>query len=127
MAAGLMRHFYGHKVFVTSAGVVPHDLDGFGVAVLEEMGIDISSHEPRSFQELHDSLFDIIISLSPEAQHSAVELTRTMAVELEYWPTLDPTIITGSRDQMMDGYRAVRDGLLKRIRERFGTMSAPVV
>ena len=127
MAAGLMRHFYGHKVFVTSAGVIPQELDAFAVAVLEEIGIDISTHEPRNFDELHDSLFDIIISLSPEAQHKAVELTRTMAVDLEYWPTLDPTIVSGSREQVMDSYRGVRDGLLKRIRVRFGTMRAPVV
>ncbi len=127
MAAGLMRHFYGHKVFVTSAGVMPQEMDGFAVAVLEEMGIDISQHEPRSFDELHDSLFDVIISLSPEAQHKAVELTRTMAVDLEYWPTLDPTIVTGSRDQIMDSYRSVRDGLLQRIRTRFGTMKSPVI
>ena len=127
MAAGLMRHFYGHKVFVTSAGVMPQEMDGFAVAVLEEMGIDISQHEPRSFDELHDSLFDVIISLSPEAQHKAVELTRTMAVDLEYWPTLDPTLISGSREQMMDAYRDVRDGLLERMRKRFGKFTAPVV
>lgn len=127
MAAGLMRHYFGHKVFVTSAGVMPTDLDRFAVEVLFEFGIDISAHEPRSFDDLHDSLFDIIISLSPEAQHKAVELTRTMAVDLEYWPTLDPTIVSGSRDRILDSYRDVRDRLLGRIREKFGKISAPIV
>ena len=127
MAAGLMRHYYGHKVYTTSAGAMAGELDGFAIAVMEELGIDISGHVPMSFDDLEDTSFDIIISLSPEAQHKAVELTRTMACDVEYWPTLDPTFVSGSREQIVDSYRGVRDALLKRIRDRFGLISAPHV
>ncbi|MEM1198867.1 MAG: arsenate reductase ArsC [Pseudomonadota bacterium] len=127
MAEGLMRHFYGHRVFVASVGAITGELDGFAVAVMEELGIDISGHRPTSFDDLEDTSFDIIISLSPEAQHKAVELTRTMACDVEYWPTLDPTFVTGSREQIVDSYRSTRDGILQRIRQRFGQISAPVV
>ncbi len=127
MAEGLMRHFYGHRVYTSSIGVMAGELDGFAVSVMEELGIDISGHRPTAFDELEDSSFDIIISLSPEAQHKAVELTRTMACDVEYWPTLDPTFVTGSREQIVESYRGVRDALLDRIRRRFGQFSAPVI
>ena len=127
MASGLMRHFYGHTVYTSSAGVNAGKPDDFAISVMEELGIDIAYRSPRSFDELEDTSFDIIISLSPEAQHKAVELTRTMACEVEYWPTLDPAFVSGSREQIVESYRGVRDGLLKRIRERFGRITAPVV
>ncbi len=127
MASGLMRHFYGHRVYTSSAGVTAGEPDQFAIAVMDELGIDIGYRKPRSFDELEDTSFDIIISLSPEAQHKAVELTRTMACDVEYWPTLDPTYVSGSREQIIDSYRGVRDGLLKRMRSRFGQLSAPHV
>jgi protein-tyrosine-phosphatase len=89
---------------------------------MEEIGIDISAHRPLTFEELDDLEglnFDLIVTLSPEAHHKALELTRTSAVDVEYWPTADPTAIEGSREQRLDAYRAVRDQLLRRIRERF--------
>ena len=124
MAAGLMRHFYGSKVFVASAGVRTSDIDPFAVAVMDEIGIDVSRHKAQSFEELEDTSFDIVVSLSPEAHHRALELTRTMAIKVEYWPTQDPSVITGSREQLLDAYRAVRDGLIKKILGRFGTLAA---
>ena len=127
MTAGLMQHFYGHRVYTSSVGAVAGDLDGFAISVMEEIGIDISNHKPSSFDELEDTSFDLIVSLSPEAQHKAVELTRTMACDVEYWPTLDPTFVTGSREQIIESYRGVRDMILQRIRQRFGQISAPVV
>ncbi len=128
MAEGLMHHFYGHRGFFTaSVGVVAGEPDGFAIAVMEELGIDISGHRPTSFDELEDTSFDLIVSLSPEAQHRAVELTRTMACEIEYWPTIDPTYITGSRERIVEAYRDVRDSILQNIRQRFGQISAPVV
>lgn len=124
MAAGLMKHFYGHKVFVASCGVRPGELDPFLVAVMDELGIDLRRHRPQSFDDLQDASFDLIISLSPEAHHWAMEMTRSMPVKVEYWPTLDPSVTVGNREQVLDAYRAVRDGLLKRLRGRFGTMVA---
>ena len=119
MAEGLLRFLLGHRIYVMSAGVRAGEPDGFAIAAMEELGIDISAHEPISFQDLHDTSFDLVISLSPEAQHQAVELTRTMAVDIEYWPTFDPSLTEGSREQRLDSYRQVRDSLMKRIKERF--------
>ena len=96
--------------------------DAFAAAAMEEIGIDISAHRPLTFEELEDLEglnFDLIVTLSPEAHHKALELTRTAAVDVEYWPTADPTAIDGSREQRLDAYREVRDQLLRRIRERF--------
>jgi protein-tyrosine-phosphatase len=89
---------------------------------MDEIGIDISAHCPITFAELDDwegLNFDLIVTLSPEAHHGALELTRTLAADVEYWPTVDPTAIEGSREQRLDAYRAVRDQLLQRIRTRF--------
>ena len=119
MAAALMKHLFPRGTYVASAGVLQGDPDPFAVAVMEESGLDISRHEPRTIADLDDSSFELVVTLSPEAHHAALELTRTMAVDVEYWPTPDPTVSTGSRDQTLDAYRAVRDGLLARIKRRF--------
>ena len=124
MAAAIMKHFYGHKVYVASCGVKPGQADPFVAAVMDEMGIDPGKHRPRSFEDLEDSSFDLVISLSPEAHHRALELTRTMAIDAEYWPTMDPSITMGSREQIVDSYRGVRDLLLRKIRQRFGNVAA---
>jgi protein-tyrosine-phosphatase len=124
MAAGLMKHFYGHKVFVASCGIKPTEADPLMIAVMDELGIDMQKHRAQSFDDLEDTSFDVVVSLSPEAHHRALEMTRTMAIEAEYWPTLDPSIISGNREQVLDAYRQVRDGLMRRLRERFGTLGA---
>lgn len=123
MAAGLFKHFFG-RTYVNSAGVRKGELDPFAVAAMEELGLDIAKHKPTTFEELEEwegLNFDMIVTLSPEAHHKALELTRTLAADVEYWPTPDPTVTEGSREQRLDAYREVRDQLTKRIRERFGT------
>ena len=127
MAEGLMKHLFGHAVYVDSAGVRSRDVDGFAVTVMEEIGIDISRHNAKSFDDLEDSSFDLIVSLSPEAQHSAVEMPRTMACEVEFWNTFDPAVVEGSRDTVLDAYRQVRDVLQRRIIERFRDAPPPQV
>src|SRR5215831_15309975 len=122
MAESLLQQMFPHALYVKSAGVKKAELDPFAVAVMAELGQDISGHKPITFDELEDwegLNFDLIITLSPEAHHKALELTRTLAAEVEYWPTADPTAIEGSREQRLDAYRAVRDQLLARIRARF--------
>ncbi len=127
MAAGLLRQLYGTTVYVGSAGVQKGELDPFAVAVMEEVGIDISRHKPTTFEEL-DELeglnFDLIVTLSPPAHHKALELTRNIAADVEYWPTVDPTAAEGNREQRLNAYREVRDQLIARIRERFGQPGA---
>ncbi len=121
MAEALAKHFFGRSVYVQSAGVRKGEVDGFALAVLDEIGIDAMKHKPKSVAELDEwegLNFDLIVSLSPEAHHKALDLTRTVAADVEYWPTFDPTAVQGSRDQVLDAYREVRDGLTKRIKER---------
>lgn len=119
MAEGLLKFLLGHKIFVDSVGVRAEAVDPFAVQVMDEIGIDISRHRAKTFEDLEDSSYDLIVSLSPEAQHQAVELTRTMACEVEFWPTLDASIVEGSREQRLEAYRQVRDMLRKRIGARF--------
>ena len=122
MAAALFRHFFG-RTYVGSAGVRKGELDPFAVAAMDELGLDIAKHKPMTFEELEEwegLNFDLIITLAPEAHHKALELTRTMAADVEYWPTPDPTPTEGTREQRLDAYRAVRDQLMRRIKERFG-------
>lgn len=122
MAAGLMRRLHGMRVFVESCGlrIDPDALpDPFTAAVMDEVGIDLAGHTPKTFDDLADESFDVIVSLSPEAHHRAVEFARAKAVELAYWPTLDPTLTTGSREVVLDAYRGVRGALEAHIRERF--------
>jgi len=122
MAAGLLRQMFGKNVYVGSAGVQKGELDPFAVAAMEEIGIDISRHKPITFEELDDLEglnFDLIVTLSPPAHHKALELTRTVAADVEYWPMLDPAVTEGNREQRLNAYREVRDQLMARIRERF--------
>ena len=121
MAEALARHYFGRSIYVQSAGVRKGERDPFAVAALDEIGIDGSKHKPRTVEELEEwegLNFDLIVSLSPEAHHAALELTRTVAAEVEYWPTADPTLMQGSREQILDAYRDARDGLAYRIRLR---------
>jgi protein-tyrosine-phosphatase len=127
MAEGMLKQLLGRTIFVDSVGVRAGELDPFAVAAMDEIGIDISKHRPKTFDDLEDSSFDLIVSLSPEAQHKAVDMTRTMACDVEFWNTFDPSIVEGSREQRMDAYRDVRDQLMRRIRERFPMPSAPKI
>jgi protein-tyrosine-phosphatase len=126
IAAALFAQMFGRAVYVGSAGVRKGELDPFAVAVMAEIGIDISRHKPVTLEEL-DELeglnFDLIITLSPEAHHRALELTRVSGVDVEYWPTANPSDVEGSREQRLEAYRQVRDQLLQRLRQRFGRPS----
>ena len=121
MAAALYERMFGGTV--ASAGVRKGELDGFAIAAMNEIGVDIASHEPMTFEELEDREdgldFDLIVTLAPEAHHKALELTHRIAAAVEYWPTPDPTDIDGNREQRLDAYRAVRDQLMARISARF--------
>jgi protein-tyrosine-phosphatase len=127
MAESLLQKMFPQALYVKSAGVKKGELDPFAVAVMAELGQDISRHRPMTFEELDDwegLNFDLIITLSPEAHHKALDLTRTLAADVEYWPTPDPSGTEGSRDQKLGAYREVCDGLLLRIRKRFSKVSA---
>jgi protein-tyrosine-phosphatase len=123
MAEALARHYFGRSLYVQSAGVRTMERDPFMVAALDEIGVDASKHRPRTVEDLEEwegLNFDLIVSLSPEAHHKALEMTRTLAADVEYWPTPDPTLAQGgNREQTLEAYRAVRDGLSRRIRQRF--------
>ncbi len=127
MAEAILKHLHGRHIFVDSVGVRTSTLDEFAVAVMDEIGIDISKHRPKSFDELEDDSFDLIISLSPEAQHRAVDMTRTLAAEVEFWNTFDPSVVEGSREMRLEAYRQVRDQLMRRVLQRFPPPGAPRV
>jgi protein-tyrosine-phosphatase len=129
MAAAILSHLAGKRCYVVSAGVRAGGPDPFAAEVMNEIGIDISGHRPATLQDLNDTSFDLIVTLSPEAHHQALELTRTMAVDVEFWPTFDATMMVGhgSREQVLQVYRTVRDQLFRRIKQRFGFMGGPTV
>jgi protein-tyrosine-phosphatase len=127
MAEGILKMLHGRRIFVDSAGVRGGEVDGFAVAVMDEIGLDLTRHRAKTFDELEDTSFDLIVSLSPEAQHRAVEMTRTMAAEVEFWNTMDPSIVEGNREARLDAYRQVRDWLMARIQARFPQRPTPIV
>ena len=124
MAEQIARGVLPSSTFVASAGVRAGERDPFVDAVLAEKGLTLADRQPITLDQLEDDYFDLIITLAPEAHHRALELTRTLAVDVEYWPTADPTSATGRRDQILDAYRDVRDRLEARIINRFGSKSA---
>ncbi len=127
MASAIMRHLTAYQVYAVSAGVHAEPTDPFAIAVMKEIGLDISGHVPVTISDLDDMSFDLVVTLAPEAHHQVLEFTRTMAFEVEYWPTIDPSLTLGSREQLLDAYRACRDQLFERIRKRFALGGAPGV
>jgi protein-tyrosine-phosphatase len=124
MAAALMRRRFGPLVWVDSVGVTAGaEVDPFAAAAMDELGLDISAHRPKRFDDLDDFSFDLIISLTPQAHHRALELSRTLAVKAEYWPTQDPALAQGTREQRLAEYRALRDALDARLARRFQRLS----
>jgi protein-tyrosine-phosphatase len=123
MAAGLMRLRFGSLVRVDSIGVRPgEEVSMMAAFVMDEVGVDISGHRPKGFEafdEMEEGPFDLIVSLSPEAHHRALDLIGRLGLAAEYWPTFDPSLAEGPRDQVLEEYRAVRDGLERRIADRF--------
>ncbi len=124
MAEGLVKLLYGLGIYADSCGLKPTgDFDPFAVQVMRELGVDLSRHHAKSFDDLDPSAFDLVVSLTPEAHHRAVAMTRNAAVDTIHWPTFDPTLARGSREAVLDAYRGVRDSLMARIVERFGKPS----
>ncbi|MFG1421530.1 arsenate-mycothiol transferase ArsC [Roseixanthobacter liquoris] len=122
MASAWAKHLFGKSLYVGSAGVIAGEADPFVTAVMEEVGLDVHRHRPKSVEELEELEglgFDLAISLSPDAHHRALEITRTNALGVEYWPTADPTLETGNREQRLAAYRTVRDELERHVRARF--------
>ncbi len=119
MAEGILRKLHGGRIYVDSVGARAGEKNGYMIEVMNEIGIDQSDHEAKTFNSLEDTSFDMIISLSPEAQHAAVELTRWMSCEVIYWPTFDPDAIRGRRESRLEGFRQIRDDLYRKIVEKF--------
>jgi protein-tyrosine-phosphatase len=124
MAEHIMRHLFGKFIYVDSAGAKKGERDDFVTEVMDEIGLNLAKHRPKSFDDMEENSFDLVITLSPEAHHRAMELTRTSAAVIEYWPTVDPSAVEGTRDQRLDAYRDLRDQLMRRIEARFGTNRA---
>jgi len=127
MAEALAKRLYGQASYIDSVGVRATDVDGFVAAALDEVGIDVHRHHAKTFDDIDPSSFDLIVTLSPEAHHQALEVTRGTAAEVEYWPVSDPSAVEGSRDMRLEAYRRMRDQLLTRLKVRFGAPSGPSV
>ena len=124
MASALLRLMFGDRLYVDSCGLRPEgEIDPLAVEVMDELGADLTGHRLKSFDDLHDGSFDVVISLTAEAQHRAVEMSRCRAVAIEYWPTTDPTLVEGNREARLAAYRLTRDELKARIVSRFGRPS----
>ncbi|MFA5538383.1 MAG: low molecular weight phosphatase family protein [Gemmobacter sp.] len=126
MAEALMKHFYGQRAYVQSAGVRSDmEVDGFSISVCRELGVELERHRSRSFEEMQEwgddlSQFDLIVALSPASQRMALELTRFYHLDVEYWPILDPTGLGEGREAKLSAYRQTRDQIRDRMIARFG-------
>ena len=126
MAEGIMKKLYGTGTYVQSVGVINDlEIDGFSIAVCEEIDVELSRHRSRSFDEMEKwgddlSSFDLIIALSPASQRRALELTRLFHLTVEYWPILDPTGIGETREMKLVSYRQTRDQIVNKLKEKWG-------
>jgi protein-tyrosine-phosphatase len=127
MAEALAKRLYGQSAYIDSVGVRADEVDNFAAAVLDELGIDVHRHHAKTFDDVDPSSFDLIVTLSPEAHHSALEFARNAATEVEYWPVPDATAVEGSRETRLQAYRQVRDLILRRLKERFGVPAGPTL
>ena len=127
MAEAIAKRLYGNAAYIDSAGVRALEVDSFAAAVLDEIGIDAHRHHAKTFDDVDPSSFDLIVTLSPEAHHRALEVTRNTAADVEYWPVPDATAVEGSRETRLQAYRQVRDLILRRLKERFGVPSGPTL
>ena len=125
MAEATLKRVAGQRIFVQSAGSRPTEIDPFAVAVMAEQGVDLSSHRCKALNDLDDGTFDLIITLSPEAHHRVLDLTRTTSCDVVYWATFDPTAVRGPRDQRVEAYRSTRDSLKRRIDDLLPTLGIP--
>ena len=123
MAEAMAKRLYGNAAYIDSVGVRAGDVDGFAASVLDEMGIDAHRHLGKTFEDVDASSFDLIVTLSPEAHHRALEYTRNAALDVEYWPVGDPSAVEGSREMRLNAYRTTRDQILARLKARFGAPS----
>jgi len=125
MAEGILKFLHGERIYIDSVGVRPGEINGYCLTVMDEIGIDMSQHKAKSFDDLDDSYFDLVIPLSPGAQHNAIEMTRVMACEVEFWNTFDPSLVESEdRETVLDAFRTVRDQLMQRIKARFPLSAA---
>ena len=127
MAEALAKRLYGQSAYVDSVGVRAEEVDSFAATVLDEVGVDVHRHHAKTFDDVDPSSFDLIVTLSPEAHHRALDFARNTATEVEYWPVPDATAVEGSREARLQAYREVRDLILRRLKERFGVPSGPTL
>ena len=120
MAEAILKFLHGNHIYVDSVGVRSKEIDGFAITVMDEIGIDLTQHKAKTFDDLEDNYYDLVIPLSPEAQHRAVEMTRVMACKIEFWNIFDPSIFENEdREGRLNAYRQIRDQLMSKIKTKF--------
>lgn len=115
MAEAMVKTRFPSRIFTDSCGVEPGQPDGFAIAVMEEIGVDLSAHRPKGFDDLDCEFYDVIISFSPEAHDRAVEITRNIDCDTLYWPVDNLAGLQGSREERLRAYRAVRDDIIAKL------------
>ena len=125
MAEAIAKSLIGNSVYAQSAGVRAGSPDPFVEKVMDELNIDVHNRQPKTLEDLDDGYFDLVVTLSPTAHHVALEMAQVSAAEVEYWPSADPTAVQGTREQVLDAYRDVRDRLVEKIRQRFSIPEHP--
>ena len=126
MAEAILKFLHGNQIYVDSVGVRSREIDGFAITVMDEIGIDLTQHKAKTFDNLEDNYYDLVIPLSPEAQHRSVEMTRVMACKIEFWNIFDPSIFENEdRDGRLNAYRQIRDQLMDKIMVKFPVNTVP--
>ena len=114
MAEGLLRHLAGDRFEVASAGTHPAGLNPGAVAVMQEIGIDISSHRSKRVDEYMDTRFDYVITVCDRAKETCPVFPA--ALSQLHWSFEDPAAAQGSAEERRAVFHRVRDEIAERIR-----------
>ena len=113
MAEGLLRHDAGSVYEVFSAGTKPSHVRPEAIAVMHEVGIDISGHRSKSVEEFAGQDFDYVITVCDNAKESCpVFPAKTKRI---HWSIEDPAAVQSSQGEALTAFRRVRDELRARL------------
>ena len=115
MAEGLLRHDAGEQFDVFSAGVEPTQVRSLAIAVMQEVGIDISEQRSKSVDEFAGQEFDYVITVCDNAnQQCPMFPGKTRRI---HWSIEDPAAAEGNEEERLNVFRHIRDELRHKLRE----------
>ena len=113
MAEGLLRHEAGDRFEVFSAGTHPTHVRPEAIAVMNEIGIDISGHRSKSTDEFAGQALDYVVTVCDKANEVCPVFPGT--TERLHWPFPDPAAVAGTDEQRKSAFRKIRDQIHGRI------------